>query len=316
MRIAVLDAHTLQPQDLDLSPLHALGECAIYDRTLPAELSARAQDTPVLLTNKCVLSREAIAALPKLVYIGVTATGTNVVDLIAAKERGIVVTNVPAYSTASVAQATFGLLLNLAHHIGYHAETVRNGRWTRSPDWCYWDKPLVELAGRTIGIVGFGAIGQEVARIAVAFGMQVLVTTRSQKTLPAQARSVPLETLLASSDVVSLHCPLNEATREFINAKRLALMKPTAFLLNTSRGGLIGESALADALNAGRLAGAGLDVLSTEPPKPDNPLLTARNCVVTPHLAWGTHSARERLLHTVVENLKAFLAGVPRNVVN
>jgi len=316
MKIVVLDAATLKPQDLNWSPLQALGDCAIYERTSAGEILSRAHDATAVLTNKFVMSREILHTLSKLVYVGVTATGTNVVDLPAARERKITVTNVPAYGTASVAQATLGLLLNLAHHIGYHAETVRAGRWARAADWCYWDKPLVELAGLTLGVVGFGEIGREVARLASAFGMRVLVATRSQKSFPDYVTPTTLEELLAASDAVSLHCPLTDQTEQLINAQRLALMKPTAFLINTSRGALVDETALAAALNAGRLAGAGLDVLSREPPSPDNPLLTAKNCVITPHLAWGTLAARERLLNVAVENLAAFRSGKPMNVVS
>jgi len=316
MKIVALDTHTLKPQELDWSPLKTLGDCTFYERTPPQDVISRATNAAVILTNKCRLSREIINALPELAYIGVTATGTNVVDLAAAGERKIVVTNVPAYSTASVAQATLGLLLNLAHQIGYHAGTVRAGRWAQSPDWCYWDKPLLELAGLTLGVIGFGEIGREVARLGNAFGMNVLVNTRSPRPFPDYVSSATLETLLAASDVVSLHCPLTDQTHGLINASRLALMKPTAFLLNTSRGALIDEPVLAAALNEGRLAGAGLDVLSAEPPALDNPLLTAANCVITPHLAWGTRASRERLLRVVVENLAAFLAGEPQNVVS
>ena len=316
MRIVVLDGYTVNPGDLNWSLVQAIGECQIHDRTAPQQTLERVNGVDVVLTNKVKLSREILAQLPRLRYIGVTATGTNVVDLAAARERGIVVTNVPAYGTASVAQATMGLLLNLAHHISHHAQTVRAGAWSRSADWCYWERPLVELAGLTMGVVGYGAIGSEVARLAHAFGMNVLVTTRSAKKLPGYVTLQPLEALLAASDVVSLHCPLTEQTQRLINAERLALMKSTAFLINTGRGALIDETALAAALNAGRLAGAGLDVLSTEPPSADNPLLSARNCVITPHLAWATRAARMRLMEVVASNLRAFLDGHPVNVVD
>jgi glycerate dehydrogenase len=316
MKIVVLDVHTLKPEELDWSGLHGLGECIFHARTTPDQLRVRAAAAEVLLTNKTVLNQAALAALPGLRYIGVTATGTNVVDLVAARARNIPVTNVPSYSTASVAQATLGLLLNLAHQVSHHAESVRAGNWARSPDWCYWEKPLVELAGRTLGIVGFGAIGREVARLAQAFGMKLLVTTRTPREFPDYVRPVPLDQLLAESDVVSLHCPLSDDTRQMINSARLARMKRAAFLLNTSRGGLVDENALAVALNSGQLAGAGLDVLSVEPPPANHPLVAARNCLITPHLAWGTLAARQRLVTTVVGNLRAFLAGQPQNVVN
>jgi len=315
MRIIVLDGYTLNPGDLDWSPLRDLGDCNFYDRTAHAETRMRMEGAAVALTNKVRITRELIMQLPDLRYIGVTATGTNVVDLLAARERNIVVTNVPAYGTQSVAQATLGLLLNLAHGISHHARSVQQGRWTRSADWCYWDCPLVELSGLTAGIVGFGEIGRTVSQLMNALGMKVLVTTRSQTGFPDYVTSTSLEALLAESDVVSLHCPLTEQTQRLINAQHLALMKPSAFLINTSRGGLIDECALAEALNSGRLAGAGLDVLGAEPPSADNPLLSAKNCVITPHLAWGTRAARKRLLQVVVSNLAAFIRGNPANVV-
>ena len=317
MKIVTLDGHTLNPGDLSWDELRALGECEIHDRSAAADVPARAAGAEVLLTNKTVLSRELILSLPQLRYIGVLATGYNIVDAEAARERGIPVCNVPGYGTRSVAQMTMALLLELAVRAGHHAQTVRDGRWSQSPDYCYWDFPLVELDGLTMGIVGFGRIGRAVAELAHAFGMKVLAQSR---TVPADApgfvRFVPLETLLRESDVVSLHCPLTPQTQKLINPATLALLKPTAFLLNTSRGPLIDEPALAEALNAGRLAGAGLDVVSTEPPPPGNPLFTARNCIVTPHIAWASRSARARLLQMAVANLRSFLAGAPRNVVN
>jgi glycerate dehydrogenase len=317
MKIVVLDGHTLNPGDLSWQELRSLGDCEIHDRTASAEVLARAANAEIVLTNKTVLTRDLIAALPRLRYIGVLATGTNVVDLAAARERGIPVTNVPAYATPSVAQLTFAFLLELTLHVGHHAQTVREGRWTRSEDFCYWDRPLVELAGLTLGIVGFGSIGRAVAGIARAFGMNVLVNDcRRPPALPPDLAFVDLETLFRQSDVVSLHCPLTEETRHLVNAERLAWMKPTAFLLNTGRGPLVDEAALAAALNSGRIAGAGLDVLSAEPPPPDNPLLGAKNCLITPHIAWATAAARERLMNVAVENVRAFLAGRSQNVVN
>ncbi len=316
MQIVVLDAYTLNPGDLSWDGLKALGSCDIYDRTPPAQVIARAANAEIILLNKVVLTRDRLERLPKLRYIGVLATGTNVVDLAAARGRHITVTNVPAYSTRSVAQITFALLLELTHHVGHHAQSVRDGRWTRSKDFCYWDYPLIELDGLTMGLIGFGRIGQAAADLARAFGMNVLACSPSLKTAPRSVRVVDVETLFRQSDVVSLHCPLTPQTRQLVNAERLAWMKPTAFLLNTSRGPVIDEPALAAALSAGRIAGAGLDVLSVEPPPPDNPLLTARNCIITPHHAWASGAARVRLMHIAVENVQAFLAGQPQNVVN
>jgi len=317
MQIVVLDSHTLNPGDLSWEDLEALGPCAIYPRTPPELVVARAADAEIVLTNKVELSRETLLQLPRLRYIGVTATGYNIVDAAAARERGIAVANVPAYSTTSVTQMVFAHLLNLTLRIEYHAQTVAAGRWAASPDFAYWDFPLLDVAGQTMGIVGFGRIGQAVARVARALEMQVLVCDRSPQNKPgAGVAFVALEPLLRQSDVVTLHCPLTPQTQKLINRQTLAWMKPTAFLINTGRGGLVDEAALADALNAGRLAGAGLDVLSAEPPPADNPLLTARNCRITPHYAWATTAARRRLLAISVANVRAFLAGTPQNVVN
>jgi glycerate dehydrogenase len=314
MNIVVLDGFTLNPGDLSWSELESLGACKIYDRTPASEVINRANDAHILLTNKTVLSREQIRSLPHLKYIGVLATGTNIVDLTAARERDISVANVPAYGTKSVAQATFALLLELAHHTGHHAHTVRDGRWTTCADWSYWDFPLIELDGLTMGIVGFGRIGRAVAEIAHAFGMNVI--TSSKKPLPLFVRQIELEALFRESDVISLHCPLTPETKYLVNAARLGWMKRSAFLLNTSRGPLVDEHALANALNSERIAGAGLDVLSIEPPPKDNPLLRAKNCIITPHNAWATRAARARLMQVAVENIRAFLAGKPQNVVN
>lgn len=314
MNIVVVDGATLNPGDLSWEPLGAFGQYAVYPRSTPAETLERCRDAEVVITNKVVFDRAVLATLPKLRYIGVTATGYNVVDVAATAERGIVVTNVPTYGTASVAQMVFALLLELTQHVGHHAATVRAGRWASCANFCYWDYPLLELAGLTMGIVGCGRIGQATARLADAFGMTVI----GHDTIPSPSgpiTPVGLDELLARSDVVSLHCPLTETTRGLINAARLGRMKPTAFLINTARGPLVDEAALAAALNEGRLAGAGLDVLSVEPPRPDNPLLTATNCIVTPHIAWATRAARARLLDTVVANLGAFLEGRPVNVV-
>lgn len=315
MHIIVTDGATLNPGDLSWEALGAFGSYEVYPRSTPAETLERCRDAEAVITNKVVFDRAVIAALPKLKYIGVTATGYNIIDVAAAAERGIVVTNVPTYGTASVAQMVFALLLELTQHVGHHAATVREGRWARCDNFCYWDFPLIELADLTLGIVGCGRIGQATARLADAFGMKVIGYDAFPFTSGLIA-PVSLDELLARSDVVSLHCPLTPDTQGLINAARLARMKPSAFLINTSRGPLVNERDLADALNAGRLAGAGVDVLSTEPPKPDNPLLTAKNCVVTPHIAWATRSARQRLLQTSLDNLGAFIAGQPQNVVS
>jgi len=316
MNICVLDGYTLNPGDLSWAELQQLGPCALHDRTSPADIVPRAATADAVLTNKTPLTRATLAALPQLKYIGVLATGTNVVDLAAARERGIPVTNVPAYGSRSVAQATFALLLELTQRTGHHAQRVRDGGWSNAVDWCFWDSPLVELDGLTLGIVGLGRIGVTVAEIGRAFGMTVIAHNPSARSGPPFVHCLDLETLFRTSDVVSLHCPLTPLTQQLVNAERLAWMKPSAFLLNTSRGPLIDEPALAEALNTGRLAGAGLDVLSVEPPPAENPLLTAKNAVITPHNAWGTRAARSRLLRLAVENLRAFRDGRPQNVVN
>lgn len=316
MRIVVLDGQTLNPGDLSWDELKALGECEIFERSSGAEIVERSRDADAVLTNKVPLSRETLNQLPRLGYIGVTATGFNIVDVAAARELGVAVANVPAYGTASVAQATFALLLELTNRAGHHAQTVRDGRWSACPDFCYWDFPLVELAGLKLGIVGYGRIGRQVGAIGRAFGMEVLAApSRSNKGFDG-AHIMPLEALLAESDVVSLHCPLTPETQGIINRERLSQMKRSAFLLNTSRGPLIVEQDLADALNSGQIAGAGLDVLSVEPPAKDNPLFSAKNCFITPHQAWATRAARQRLMNVTVENLRAFLAGQPSNIVN
>jgi len=313
-RIVVLDGYTLNPGDLSWESLSALGEVTLYDRSPGDQVAQRAAGAEIVLTNKVVIGREAIRQLPQLRYVGVLATGYNVVDVEAARERGIIVTNVPAYSTPSVAQLVFALLLELTHHVGHHARTVREGRWSASPDFCYWDFPLIELSGLTFGIVGLGRIGRGVAKLADAFGMKVIAFShRPPATVPSYVRMASLDELFAQSDAISLHCPLTPETKEMVNAERLGKMKQTAFLINTGRGALVKEQDLADALNAGQIGGAGLDVLSAEPPDPGNPLLSARNCYITPHIAWATRAARQRLLHTAVENVRAFLAGSPVN---
>jgi glycerate dehydrogenase len=316
MKIVVLDGYTLNPGDLSWDELKALGECEVFDRTPPDRTVARAKDAEIALTNKTVLDGKVLGQLPKLRYAGVLATGYNVVDVQAARERKIVVTNVPAYSTSSVAQMVFAHLLELTHHVGHHAQSVREGRWTASADFAYWDFPLIELSGLTMGIVGYGRIGRETAAVARAFGMKVLAAGRAPKPEAGEVEFVPLDELFRRSDVISLHCPLTPETKGLVNAQRLALMKPTAFLINTSRGPVVDEPALADALNSGRIAGAGLDVLSVEPPPADNPLLKAKNCHISPHFAWATRAARERLMKVAVENVRQFLAGRSQNVVS
>lgn len=313
-KIVVLDGYAMNPGDLSFAGLEALGDCTVYDFTRPEEVIPRAQDAEMVLTNKTRLTAEMIAAMPKLEYIGVLATGYNNVDIEAARQRGIVVANVPAYSTASVAQLAFAHILNITMQVQHHSEEVHKGRWMRNRDFCFWDNTLIELEGKTIGLVGFGNTGQATAAIALGFGMKVLAyTSKSQDKLPEGVRSVSLDELFNSSDIVSLHCPLTSETRGLVNAECIAQMKSTAILINTSRGPVVDERALADALNAGRLYAAGVDVLSSEPPKADNPLLTAKNCYITPHIAWATKEARERLMAITTENVQAFLAGHPIN---
>ncbi len=315
MTIVYPDAYTLNPGDLDWQPLQALGTVVLYDRTAPEELVSRLKDADAVLVNKVKLNREALAQLPKLRYIGVTATGYDIIDMEAARERNIVVTNVKGYSSDSVAQLTFALLLELVLHVGRHSESVYAGDWAQSADFSYKKSPLIELAGKTLGLVGYGDIGRKVAAIGRAFGMNVLVNRRNTTDGEEGIALVDRKRLFAQSDVVSLHLPATPDTVGFVNADLLALMKPTAYLVNTSRGTLLNEADVAQALNAGKLAGAGLDVLSVEPPKADNPLLAAQNCVITPHIAWASYEARGRLMQGVVDNLKAFQDGAPINVV-
>ncbi|MCD8309775.1 MAG: D-2-hydroxyacid dehydrogenase [Prevotellaceae bacterium] len=314
MKIVVLDGYAANPGDLSWDELRTMGECTVYDRTAPQEVMQRAAGAEVLITNKVVLDADTLRALPALKYIGVMATGYNIIDVAAAKALGIVVTNIPAYSTASVAQMAFAHILNITQHVQHYTDQVREGRWSRHTDFCYWDTPLIELLGKQIGIVGLGHTGMATARIALAFGMQVAAyTSKSIPKLPSSFKKLALDELFATSDIVSLHCPLNPDTREMVNAARLRLMKPTAILINTGRGPLINEQDLADALNAGALLAAGLDVLSQEPPLPDNPLLTARNCYITPHIAWASTGARQRLTRIMLDNLQAFMKGMPVN---
>ena len=310
MKIVVLDGYGLNPGDLSWKGMEALGELTVYDRTSPSELMERSEGAEALITNKTLITAENMEALPELKYIGVLATGYNVVDIEAAKARGIVVTNIPAYSTSSVAQMVFAHILNITQRVGHYAEENSKGRWTNNADFCYWDTDLVELDGKKMGIVGFGNIGQATARIAQAFGMEVLLyTSKEQSALPQGMRKVALDELFAESDVISLHCPLTPDTKEMVNAERLKLMKPGAILVNTGRGPLVNEQDLADALNEGRIAAAGLDVLSVEPANADNPLLGAKNCFITPHIAWATKEARTRLMQIAVQNLKSYQEG-------
>jgi glycerate dehydrogenase len=315
-RIVVLDGHTLSPGDLSLGELAQLGELEVFDRTPPALVLERSRDADVLVTNKTVIDAETLATLPKLRGISVLATGVNVVDVVAARARGIPVSNVPSYSTASVAEHTLALLLELTRHVGLHAALVREGAWSRNPDFSFWREPLVELEGLTLGVVGFGEIGSRVARLGLALGMAVVATPSRRRVPPDGVRSLPVDAVVAQSDVVTLHCPLTPDTERLVNAERLRTMKPSALLINTSRGGLVDELALADALQRGIIAGAALDVLSVEPPPADHPLLRAPRCLVTPHQAWTTRAARLRLLRVTVENVAGLLSGNPQNVVN
>ncbi|MCC6422298.1 MAG: D-2-hydroxyacid dehydrogenase [Phycisphaerales bacterium] len=314
MKIVVLDGYTLNPGDNPWGSLRALGEVVIYDRTPVDQIVERSAGAEVVLTNKVPLSSTTLAQLPKLKLIAVLATGYNIVDIEAARLQGVVVCNVPTYSTESVAQFTFALLLELCHRVGAHDALVHDGEWTRSADFCFWRHPLIELSGKTMGIVGFGRIGRRVGQIAEAFGMKVLAGSASVSA--ARGDRVSLEELFSRSDVISLHCPQTPANTGFVNRELLRLMKPTALLINTARGGLVNEKDLAEALNEDRLGGAAVDVVSAEPMKGDNPLLGAKNCIITPHIAWATLAARRRLMETTVRNVAAFMAGRPENVVN
>lgn len=318
MKCVVLDGYALNPGDISWEPLRALGELTVHDRTPPEEVLTRCQGAGVLFTNKTVLSREVLVQLPGLRYIGVLATGYNIVDVDAARDLGIVVTNVPAYGTRAVSQFVFALLLEICHHVGNHSAGVRAGEWSRNPDYSYWTSPLIELAGKTMGIIGMGQIGEATARIAQAFGMEVLGFRPSAEpgTTAGGIRYVSLDQLYAESDVISLHCPLFDGTAGMINRESLSRMKDGVILINTSRGPLVVDDDLAEALRSGKVRGAGVDVLDREPPDPRNPLLSAPNCIVTPHIAWAPLESRARLMDIAAGNLEAFLAGTPVNVVN
>lgn len=318
MKIVVLDGYALNPGDLSWDGLRNLADLVVYDRTAykDEEIIKNIGDADIIFTNKTPLNRNILSMAKTVRYIGVLATGYNVVDTVAAREYGITVTNVPAYSTMSVAQMTFSLLFELCFHAGAHSDSVFNGEWTKCNDFCYWKYPLTEITGKTIGLIGYGNTGKAVARVAVAFGMRVLVHTRTARQKEDNITFVSFDELLAQSDIISLHCPLTEETRGLINRNSLEKMKDGAILINTSRGPVINEADVADALNSGRLAGAGVDVVSVEPIKADNPLLKARNLIITPHIAWATREARIRLMDITVSNLKAFLRGEPVNVVN
>ena len=312
MKIVVLDGYAANPGDLSWAPLEALGELTLFDRTPASEVAARIADAELVLTNKTVLSRELIAGAKKLKYIGVLATGYNVVDVAAARALGVVVTNIPAYSTDSVAQHVFALLLEICQNVGHHSQAVHEGRWTVNPDFCFWDAPLIELAGKTLGIVGYGRIGHKVAEIARCFGMNVIAWTRT----PRDPECVSLDELLERSDVISLHCPLFPETQNLINRDTIAKMKDGVILINTSRGPVVNDADLRAALDSGKVYAAGADVSTVEPIPADNPLLGARNMFFTPHIAWATFEARTRLMDIAVKNVEAFLAGSPINTVS
>ena len=314
MKIVILDGFTTNGGDLSWNGISELGDLTVYDRTAPGEVIDRCHGAEAVLTNKVIITDEVMQALPQLKYIGVMATGYNVVDIDAARRRGIVVTNVPAYSTPSVAQMVFAHLLNITNQVALHDRQVHEGRWAGNQDFCFYSAPLIELAGKQMGIVGLGQTGSAVAKIALALGMRVMAyTSKPQESLPEGIVKGSLDEMFASSDVVSLHCPLTPDTKHIVNAARLATMKPSAIVINTGRGPLVNEQDLADALNNGTIAAAAVDVLSTEPPAADNPLLTARNCHITPHIAWASQAARARLIDTLTSNLKGYISG---NVVN
>jgi len=314
MKIVVTDGYTLNSGDITWDAIKALGELLVFDRTPDNQIVERCRDAQIVLTNKVPFSKETLAELPTLAFIGVTATGYNVIDIKAATARGITVSNVPGYGTASVAQHVFALLLELTNHVGRNAQTVAQGKWQQSADWCYTEAPVMELDGKTFGIVGFGNIGQKVASIARAFGMQVVYFNPRAKESPI-GRQTTLENLFSDSDIISLHCPLTAGNQEFVNAALLQTMKPAALLINTARGQLINEQDLADALSRNAIAGAALDVLSKEPPREGNPLLQSKNCIITPHNAWISREARQRIMSVTAANIAAFINGKPANIV-
>lgn len=316
MKIVILDGYTANPGDLSWDGLRALGDLTVYERTRPEETIARCKGADIVLTNKVVMSREVMEALPALRYIGVLATGYNVVDTEMARERGIVVTNVPAYSTESVAQMVFSHLLTVTNRTEHYAQQNREGRWTRSQDFCYWDEPLTELAGKTMGVIGLGNIGSRVAQIAQVFGMKVkAMTSKRQENLPKGVEKVTLQELLSTSDVVSLHCPLTEKTHHLIGEETIKWMRPTTILINTGRGPLVDDEAVAKALKEGRMKAYCADVMTVEPPKADNPLIALENAYITPHIAWASTEARMRLVQVAIDNVRAFVEGKPKNVV-
>ena len=316
MKIVILDGYTANPGDLSWEQLKELGELTVYDRTKAHETVARAADADIILTNKVVLGQAEISQLPRLKYIGVLATGYNVIDIKAAHERGITVTNVPAYSTESVAQMVFSHLLTITNHTEHYAQLNRNGRWSSNADFCYWDTQLTELAGKTMGIIGLGNIGQRVAQIAQAFGMKVkAMTSKNGHELPQGIQKTDLNDLLATSDVLSLHCPLNDSTFHLINAETLSMMRSTAILINTGRGPLVDSQAVANALEEGKIAAYCADVMAEEPPKADDPLLNHPNAYFTPHIAWATKEARIRLLQIAIGNVRSFIMGKPINTI-
>jgi len=316
MKIVVLDGYAANPGDVSWEAMQSLGELTVYDRTAPDEVLERVAEADAVLTNKVVITAAMMAQLPALKYIGVLATGYNVVDVKAAREQGIIVTNIPAYSTDSVAQLTFAHILNITHRVGHYASQNRQGRWSSNPDFVYWDTPLIELSGKTMGIVGLGSIGMKVATIARQFGMDVFaLTSKNSSDLPQGLQKTTLDGLLAISDVLSLHCPLTDDTYHLIDAKALSKMKPGAILINTGRGPLVDEAAVAKALESGQLMAYGADVMSVEPPQPSNPLLRCPNAYLTPHIAWATFEARQRLMQIAVDNLQCFIDGQPQNVV-
>lgn len=318
MKIVVLDGYTLNPGDLSWQGFEDLGSLVVYDRTPADQIRSRIEEAEIVITNKTPLTAETIQGAPAIRYIGVLATGYNVVDTAAAKERGIPVTNIPTYGTASVTQFTFALLMEICHHVGLHSEAVKAGEWSDKPDFCFWKYPLIELAGKTMGVIGFGRIGRSVAQVAAAMGMKVAAYDQYQnKDFENESiRYVSMDELLAVSDVISLHCPLTPENTGLINKASLAKMKDGVILLNTARGPLIHEQDLADALNAGKVYAAAVDVVSSEPIKPDNPLLTAKNCIITPHIAWAPKEARARLMDIAAANVKAYLEGRQVHVVN